>query len=475
MIPGAALQHRGRWLVDEQGRVAVLHGVNMVNKLAPYHPRAIGFGAEDARFLAAEGFNTIRLGIVWKALEPEPAAYDDGYLDEIAATVELLGDAGLTVLLDFHQDMLNERFNGEGFPDWAVQDDGLRARPDLGFPGNYFVMRALWRAYDHFWANDPGPGGVGLQDRYAAAWRHVAERFAGEASVFGYDIFNEPFPGSAAARCLWPGGSKKFDRTLSAFSGRVLAAIREVDLRTLVFYEPNVLFDYGADTQHEALHDPAIGLSFHAYCVAASPGLPRLPAGVQDRVCARQEQRVFELAERHSRRTGAALLLSEFGATDDLRKLEQTVELADRNMCSWQYWAYFGRDPCCARPEEGLVHDVGAPPVGPNVKQDKLDVLVRPYPRAIAGTPLRWRFDRRRATFELEYLSRPSAGVGADAEAETEIHLPERHYPGGYEVAVEGAEIASEPSDRILRLVASPSAERVELHVFPQVSPPPLV
>ena len=58
-------------------------------------------------------------------------------------------------------------------------DDGLPAQPDVGFPGNYFVMPALWRAFDHFWANDPGPDGVGLQDAYAAAWRHAAPGSAG--------------------------------------------------------------------------------------------------------------------------------------------------------------------------------------------------------------------------------------------------------------------------------------------------------
>jgi endoglycosylceramidase len=242
-----------------------------------------------------------------------------------------------------------------------------------------------------------------------------------------------------------------------------------------VFYEPNVLFDYGADTHHDDLGDPRVGLSFHAYCMAASPGLPRLPGTIQDRVCARQEQRVFDLAERHSRRTGAALLLSEFGATDDLRKLSQTVELADRNMASWQYWAYFGRDPCCERPEEGLVHDVGDPPAGANVKRDKLDVLARPYPRAVAGTPRRWSFDRQKRSFELEYVPRPPAGIELDDGAETDVYLPARHYPDGYEVAVEGAEVVSESNDPILRLVSTRVGRPVGVRVFPQVSPPGFV
>ena len=77
-----------------------------------------------------------------------------------------------------------------------MQDDGLPNQPDLGFPGNYLAMPAVQHAFEHFWSDSPGPGGVGLQERYTAAWAHVASRFASNAHVLGYDLFNEPWPGS---------------------------------------------------------------------------------------------------------------------------------------------------------------------------------------------------------------------------------------------------------------------------------------
>jgi endoglycosylceramidase len=461
------LDHIGRWLTDAQGRVVILHGFNMVNKLPPYRPDAIGFDAAHVGFLAEHGFNTVRLGIIWKALEPEPGRYDDDYLDSIGETVSVLGQAGIHVLLDFHQDMYNERFNGQGAPDWAVQDDGIRAWPDVGFPGNYAFMRALWRAYDHFWANDPGPGGVGLQDRYAAAWRHVAERFRDDLAVFGYDIFNEPYPGSLAIRCARPGGYASFDRRLSDFSKRVLDAIREVDQTRLVFYEPNVLFDYGADTHHADLGDAALGFSFHAYCIAASPGMPRLRGRLQDMACRGQEQRVFDLAERHTRRTGGVPLLSEFGATDDLQAVGRTAELADRNLVSWQYWAYWNRDPCCERPEEGLVRDLSRPPTIDNVKQDTLDVLARPYPQAVAGTPRKFSFDSASGAFELSYSTLSPGGAPAAEDSLTEVFLPARHYGIGYRVGASGAEVVSGAGERLLRLGAQPGARSVGVRVTP--------
>ena len=167
----------GRWLLDPDGRVLMLHGVNMVTKTGSYAPSSTGFGADDAAFLADQGLTTVRLGLIWKAVEPAPGEYDDAYLADIRQTAELLAAEGIWMLLDFHQDLYNEKYQGEGAPNWAVQDDGLPNAPKLGFPLNYFVNIALNRAFDNFWKNVPGPGGVGLQDRYAAAWRHVAEYF----------------------------------------------------------------------------------------------------------------------------------------------------------------------------------------------------------------------------------------------------------------------------------------------------------
>src|SRR5205085_1118537 len=76
--PALPLGHAGRFLVDGQGRVVVLHGYNMVYKRPPYDPEAVGFGDDDAAFLAAEGYDAARVGVIYKALEPSPGSYDDG-------------------------------------------------------------------------------------------------------------------------------------------------------------------------------------------------------------------------------------------------------------------------------------------------------------------------------------------------------------------------------------------------------------
>src|SRR5450756_3177160 len=57
----------GRWITDATGKVLLVSGVNMVNKRTPYTPAADGFGSADAAFLAANGLDAVRVGVLWEA------------------------------------------------------------------------------------------------------------------------------------------------------------------------------------------------------------------------------------------------------------------------------------------------------------------------------------------------------------------------------------------------------------------------
>jgi endoglycosylceramidase len=459
----------------------ILHGVNMVNKKPPYSPAATGFGDDDAAFLQRNGFNAVRLGLIYKGVEPNPGVYDDAYLDQIAQTESDLTRHGVFSQLDFHQDMYNERFQGEGWPDWAVQDDGLPNAPQLGFPANYFGMPALLRAFDHFWANDPGPGGVGLQDRYAAAWGHVAARFASARHTLGFDVMNEPWPGTPFATCLAVTGCPAFDTgKLEPFYRRVLAQIRRVESQKLVWYEPNVLFNFGAETNLPGFGDPSTGFSFHFYC---TPGLA-VPA-TNATNCDAQGERVFTNADKRSQTTGDALMLTEFGATDDLSTISQNVRQADQHMVSWEYWHYCDcLDPTTTGSgTQAIVIDPNRPPTGDNVKQAKLDVLAKPYPQLVAGTPSGYGFDPASGRFQLAYSTKgptgrnfarrhrrrakPKRSRAARKSRQTQIFLGQAHYPDGYRVSVDGGGIASKPGASLLKVIACPRRRSVTVTVSP--------
>jgi endoglycosylceramidase len=131
-------------------------------------------------------------------------------------------------------------------------------------------------------------------------------------------------------------------------------------------------------------------------------------------------------------------MLTEFGATDDLPTIAADIDAADRHMDSWQYWTYSGGDPCCPRPVEGIILDPSKPPTPGNLKQGKLDVLSRPYPRAVAGVPTSWSFESAAANQAFTFVYRADPRV----RAPTEIFIPvSRHYLGGYTVHVTGPAI----------------------------------
>jgi endoglycosylceramidase len=458
--PTLPLGHAGRWITDATGRVVTLHGVNEVYKLAPYYPAVSGFGDDDAAFLAANGLDAVRVGVIWKALEPAPGVYDDAYLSQIAATVDTLARHGIVSMLDFHQDLYNERFQGEGAPDWAVQDDGL-PNPPLGFPGNYLGNPALQRALDHFFNNDPGPGGVGLQDRFAAAWAHVAERFRSNVNVLGYEVLNEPFPGTTWAQCANTVGCPIFDAKLTAFERRVDTAVRRVDPRTLVWYEPNVLFNDGAGTQLGPIGDPHAGFAFHDYCL--SEGSTGSYSG-----CSTFDDLVFANALGRAATTGDAVLETEWGATDDAATMDAMVQRADKNMVGWLEWAYTGHDITTsgAGDTQALVIDPAKPPVGANVKTAKLRILASPYPQVVAGTPESYGFDASSSTFTLRYgVGRAGGGGGFPSYAESDISVPAVEYPTGYAASARGGAVLSAANADPLRVAACPGASEVSVTV----------
>ena len=436
----------------------ILHGLNMVAKRPPYLPSKLGFTEDDARFLEANGFRAVRLGVIYKAVEPSPGVYDDDYLRQIEATVSMLARHGIYSLIDFHQDAYNERFGGEGFPDWAVLEDG----PKTDYR-KLDVMAVVLRAsvvVDRFWLNPPGPGGVGLQERYAAALAHTARRFVGDDSVLGYDLFNEPLPAAKWLRCRQVQDCGEFDAVLGDFQSRVTTAIRRTDDRHLVWYEPNTLFNWGTPTRLPPIPDRKVGMSFHNYC---SP----FPVSCQKTI-----QDVFTNAEQRTVQTNDALLLTEFGHPE-ARVLADFANGADQHRMSWLEWAYCGCGnptypyPTTDRPE-ALVLDLKKPPSDKNVDQAKLQVLVRPHPQVVAGTPEAFRFDTTTKTFAFSYDTARASGRGRFAPGScTEIFVPQLHYRNGYRVSTNGARVVSSAGAGILKVRSLPNARRIVVRVTP--------
>lgn len=431
---------------DDRGRALVLHGLNVSSsaKGPTWHsgaPSAPDDGlpwiteADAHRISRDWGFNVARYLIFWQHVEPQPGVYDDAYLDQVAERLRWLDDAGVHVILDMHQDVYGKRDTGgraigfNGAPQWATITDGQPFHFDASsWAFNYF-QAAVLRAFDHFWDHDRGAHPE-LQDRYAAMWRHVALRFRDTPNVLGYDLMNEPFPGSSfgfdvpgplpirlgdpAKQALWEANQ------LADFYRRVLGAIRTVDEDGWIFVEPSAIgANEGSPAHLPKLDDPRPGEPRIAYFPHYYSLLMSI-SGSYDRAVDTSIADWAETRRAEAKRMGAPLLIGEWGAgaefSNHLANLEDTVAMADEVTSGWTYWS----------------HDLGGWGIVDGQNREvkaHADILVRAYPQRVAGTILAYAYDAKSRTFAMVWGDEP--GVAGP----TEIYVPARRFfPNGFDV-----------------------------------------
>lgn len=441
--PAGTISHVGRWLTDATGRVVMLHGVNMVEKQEPFYPSAFGFGPSDAQWLRANDFDVVRLGVLATGLMPKPGRINERYLNHLATTVAQLRRRHILVLLDLHQDGFGPKVGSDGFPGWMVLTHGAK-NTHAGFPNYYFSNPATQQAFQSLWNNDKGHDGVHLQLDVRKMAYALGRRFARTSNVVGYDIFNEPWPGTTWQPCLTsPGGCPKLDRKeLDPFYARVDRSLRSSDRRHLLFVEPFVLFNFGSVHTSVTLpgSDPRSGLSFHQYATSA--------AGSQG---------VLSNALAWSKRTGGALMDTEWGATTNGAAITTQANQFDQNMIPWIFWSF----------DQSVVRNIARAPRGANLVTSTVDALVRPHPLMVAGTPTSIAYDPAQRTLRTSWSSQEPDGRTARPGTVSSIEVPRRVYPSGYTVAASGARVISAPCADPVRLAADPGATSASVTITP--------
>jgi len=429
----------GVWLTNSDGQVVLLHGFNEVYKLAPYEPSASGFSEDDAAFLAANGFNVVRLGVIWAGVEPQPGVYNAAYLQSIQQTVNMLAAHGIYTIIDMHQDLYSASLGGEGAPEWATKTGGLPNK-SFGFPGSYYLNPAETAAWDGFWNNSNAANGIGLEDNYAKAWETVAAAVAGNSSVIGYDIMNEPFPGTSWLPTLLGSPFYAYQQ-LTPMYNQVAAAIRAVDPDTALFVEPanpavsEIPAILGLPIQLGTIDDANVVLAFHDYCAGSATSS----------ICGWLAKQQAGTAHAYGKAHDIPVFMDEFGASNLPSDLRAEMNAADQYLMSWSEWAYSGVGDITTSGSadgESVVYKPALPPTGDNVNTGSLQVLASPYPQAVSGTPLK--LSNTNGAFTFSYSTAKADGSGSFAAgSQSAIAVPTVAYPNGYAVTVTGGHVVS--------------------------------
>lgn len=417
---GGFLRTEGPYIVDPQGRVVILRGFNTGN-IAKDGVNVYGpLQQELPTRNPAWGFNCMRLVFVWEGLEPTPGTYDEAYLKRLEELVAICHAAGVWAVLDMHQDLFSRRYGGDGAPAWACQDKGL-PMTQAPYWGLNYLAAPVMACFDAFWADAPGPDGIGIQTHYIKAWQHVARRFRDDPTVVGYDLMNEPYVGSDMASILaalfaWvgktsgPGTLTKWMAAVASpdpqaqfaelaaplqdlrvleglfrdlepavqrfetakqqpFHDRLVTAIREVDPNHICFFEPMVLAGCGVKTalqtprRPDGTPHPNVAFAPHYYETSTEIGLAYEGNAERGRW-------LIQRGVDSGTRLGLPVWFGEWcspstAAFANPHFFRDQLDAFDAHLAGWAAWSWdvLLRD-------EALVH------------------LTRPGLRAIAGTPL---------------------------------------------------------------------------------------
>jgi endoglycosylceramidase len=353
-----------------------------------------------------------------------------------------------------------------------VQTDG---KPACALEGINELNPAEAAAFENFWQNAPVPGpqgaapGPGLQDHYLGALSALARRFEHDPAVVGYELMNEPQPGSlgsvpvadayqASAQELYP----FYRRAIEALTGvrdglPTCPAAQPTSLagtcaypaqagvhQQSIYFEPLAyrnLVDFSLQVSRPFSSYPNLVFAPHIYTDAFTIeqeflGLPAKPGGFPPSFTFG-----YQTAQAEAQAMHAAVFVTEFGdgASTDPTVLTKELAAQDATRTGSTLWAWKGlsnaEGSCwCVRWQhssyqttangtEGKGDPHATPSPDDRVIPSRLDLLARVWPRAVAGRLRADAYDPASRSFELEATA-PAAGRRGDRAGDTEVSVP---------------------------------------------------
>jgi endoglycosylceramidase len=446
-----------RFILDKHGRYSIFHGGNVVVKLPPYLPILDKFDYQyslntphDLETMKRLGFNSVRLGVIWEAVEKAPGVYDDEYLDKVEQIINTLGENGIYTMVDAHQDVFSRQFCGEGVPYFYVNEMGYDKKCDasaltriLDFVGvcktiedfnfrfdenglpliedcvthnfqDYHFIAGFSSAYRNFYENR-----ANIQDKFVEFWKKVVTRFKDNEYILGYDLWNEPAPGGPMEdiKSFIPGRPDIKD--ILPVYRKVDTELRKIKPNYILFFEntpvPDILPIFGglflgSMDEKPAGDDVPQVYNFHTYCCLSGTDTCAHGEASYDKsikVCPTFHQKQFKKEIKTAKKLNVPMFLSEFGACSDslacYNEIISVMKITEENFISWSYWNYkpYGDHTTSAIEMvsyEGIYNDDGT------VQNIKEKGLSRGYVMYYQGKPIDFKYQTNSNTnFETSF------------------------------------------------------------------------
>jgi len=304
-------------IVKEGGEVVILRGFNAgpfkfasykngghtLDEIDKFNKRAYKhfFTEQDAENIKSMGANVLRANstLEFWTLETEPYQYDEG-------------------LIEIHNDLVS-----------------------LACRNQIYVILSMGNAGQNVGQNEDGFGhtlwtDADLRSRVIEGWRFIAEHYADNPCVAGYDIMNEPDPDPSPREAL------------HSFYSDVISAIRSVDEKHIIFLgkksfpgnETEILWGGTYD-------DENIVLEFHMY-EDANENSEQNPEGVDYPTREELEtefEQFFSLPQVQEQTRNRPIYLGEFSALwgsgdEGVQWTADVIEISNQRSIHWTYFSY---------------------------------------------------------------------------------------------------------------------------------------
>ena len=458
---------------DSTGRSIIFHGVNVVYKTPPFIPSDGEFDPElslndqDIEYMKEWGFNAVRLGVIWQAVERELGTYDFQYLNKINDLITKLGKAGIYTLVDSHQDLLSNAYCGEGMPTFyntGIRHSCYQSLLSIGFKlgglcksmesynfqtdkeGNPLTSDCKKNLF-YFYYTSPEVNSLfyslytnsTIQEAFYNYWEAVASTIGNNPYILGYDLFNEPWPGDFYHKpSLFIPQRVDYEYLRPMYKGASDKIVKHsphlITFEAVQFPDTfsEFIFPVGF-TEPPAENDRSV-LNAHTYCCQVSATMCKSgePPLEQAKTTCRDFHRK-KISQRYvdAKRLKVALMVSEFGACSDseacMEEILGATDVIDELGVSWMYWQYKGYDDITTTGSstEGLFNKDGS------VQTNKVKALTKTYLKATQGQVKSMKFDVETGFFTATYK------LDSSITAPTELYFHSKYfYPQGYKLSV---------------------------------------
>lgn len=425
--------------------------------------------APEFTHLQKLGFNIVRLLVMWKAIEPRRSKNPEillpegkTYLNYVKEIIDILHHHGIFVIIDFHQDIAHEIYDGDGFPDWVLGINkwlaifNFKRQKNKIWQMNYLFNHFVKSTLGDFWLNKkPMISRTHLEKTIGAAARFFQSlnNGCGHPGILGYELFNEPHP-------VWI-DPEMFEREiLPEYYGNTIDEIRQNfekisgDKDSFIFVEPrvdstirsisvdkskllNFLLRLESKLDLSKLDHDRLVFSFHYYDPLLF--IPLLPNDIKERT--REWQKIFREITERAQHKNLIPFLTEFGADQDWKQfasiypehrdlardiMNEQYKYVEENLLNATYWNY---DFYNTEKDHDNWNLEDFSILGPRRQPRNDDIIARPYPVRSSAEPKLLTFDLNTKLCVMMF------GDLVESSHDTIIYIPyDFHYKNGFEV-----------------------------------------